>query len=553
MLLRRISFLCFLLHCHAYNIVVYSPTESKSHMRANAEIADILAQNGHNVTLFEVHYDVEPGSIKDIVKHAKHESYTFDWDNRTSEANFRGFVQGMFHQGNIVTASVNNELYHDRKVEACDHLLNSSEILDKLREGKYDVFIGEQLDLCGTGLSHQAGIPIHVWLSSCPMPEYMASLLGIPMMTSFTPAVFQNDMVGDKMNFFGRLKNWLRSQSNYYGFTGSAERITEVFRKRWPEFPYVGDIAAKSPIVLVNTNEFLSFPRLTTSRIIEIGGHSLPKLEEKIEAKNSTLVEDLLNEELVDVVVFSLGTMVQTQWLPREVLDNIVEAFTDLEDYQIIAKINKEDVITRNRLANLTHVKVLDWIPQTELLAHPKTKLFITHGGYNSLLEAAWFGVPVLSIGIFGDQMHNAEIPERNGWGKSFDKHILLDTSFPLSEAVKNIIGYPQYTKKAHRIKNILRQQIPKPQDRLINAFKLLETQGGELPELLPASIHLSCFKLYNLDIYIFFFVLVLLTLWLIAGIFAAIGRCCSRLGSKFKTVKPNEHEAALLNDHHDA
>jgi glucuronosyltransferase len=40
-------------------------------------------------------------------------------------------------------------------------------------------------------------------------------------------------------------------------------------------------------------------------------------------------------------------------------------------------------------------------------LAHPTVKLFMTHGGLLSILEAAARGVPVLGIPIYGDQHYN--------------------------------------------------------------------------------------------------------------------------------------------------
>ena len=42
-------------------------------------------------------------------------------------------------------------------------------------------------------------------------------------------------------------------------------------------------------------------------------------------------------------------------------------------------------------------------------LGHPKTKLLIAHGGYNSFLEAAQAGLPIVLMPLFADQFINAE------------------------------------------------------------------------------------------------------------------------------------------------
>ena len=49
-------------------------------------------------------------------------------------------------------------------------------------------------------------------------------------------------------------------------------------------------------------------------------------------------------------------------------------------------------------------------------------RAFITHGGYNSLLESALAGKPILAVPLFGDQYRNARVSERHGYGKMVDK-----------------------------------------------------------------------------------------------------------------------------------
>lgn len=57
------------------------------------------------------------------------------------------------------------------------------------------------------------------------------------------------------------------------------------------------------------------------------------------------------------------------------------------------------------------------WIPQPQILAHPQCKLFVTHGGWGGLMEAAAAGKSVLCLPFFGDQPANALLVERTGWG----------------------------------------------------------------------------------------------------------------------------------------
>ena len=55
------------------------------------------------------------------------------------------------------------------------------------------------------------------------------------------------------------------------------------------------------------------------------------------------------------------------------------------------------------------------WLPQTDILGHPNTKLFVTHGGQSSLQESWCHKVPTVVLSVFGDQPMNGGEVERLG------------------------------------------------------------------------------------------------------------------------------------------
>ncbi|KAL9373409.1 hypothetical protein Peur_033029 [Populus x canadensis] len=52
--------------------------------------------------------------------------------------------------------------------------------------------------------------------------------------------------------------------------------------------------------------------------------------------------------------------------------------------------------------------KVIGWAPQVAILAHPAIGGFVSHCGWNSILESLWFGVPIAAWPLFSEQQLNA-------------------------------------------------------------------------------------------------------------------------------------------------
>ncbi|KAG7653388.1 UDP-glucuronosyl/UDP-glucosyltransferase [Arabidopsis suecica] len=51
---------------------------------------------------------------------------------------------------------------------------------------------------------------------------------------------------------------------------------------------------------------------------------------------------------------------------------------------------------------------VCDWAPQVEVLAHKAIGGFVSHCGWNSVLESLWFGVPIATWPMYAEQQLNA-------------------------------------------------------------------------------------------------------------------------------------------------
>ncbi|WKA00096.1 hypothetical protein VitviT2T_018486 [Vitis vinifera] len=73
-------------------------------------------------------------------------------------------------------------------------------------------------------------------------------------------------------------------------------------------------------------------------------------------------------------------------------------------DYENIEQVLPEGFLHRTAKIG----KVIGWAPQIAVLAHSAVGGFVSHCGWNSLLESIWYGVPVATWPIYGEQQINA-------------------------------------------------------------------------------------------------------------------------------------------------
>jgi glucuronosyltransferase len=67
------------------------------------------------------------------------------------------------------------------------------------------------------------------------------------------------------------------------------------------------------------------------------------------------------------------------------------------------------------------NVLISKWVPQDDVLAHNKLRLFISHCGLGSVAEAMYHGVPIVALPIGIDQVGNANSIIAEGWAEKVD------------------------------------------------------------------------------------------------------------------------------------
>uniref|UniRef100_A0AC35TP27 Glucuronosyltransferase n=1 Tax=Rhabditophanes sp. KR3021 TaxID=114890 RepID=A0AC35TP27_9BILA len=235
------------------------------------------------------------------------------------------------------------------------------------------------------------------------------------------------DFGANKITIYERAMNRYYGLISYLFLTRPMEREQVLFDEKFGE--KVVDIRktfSECAYYISNSEPLLDFAKPITSKVIEIGGFSIPKskpLDEYFEKVMSLRKKNVL---------ISFGTNAKSYLMPDSYKQNLRKVIKSLPDVTFLWKYEMLDDGITEGLDNLVISK---WLPQSDILADKRISGFITHGGLNSLTEASQFGVPLILIGLFADQMRNTEVAEKIKSGKGIEKRSLADY-----DTVKNAI-----------------------------------------------------------------------------------------------------------------
>ncbi|KAJ7953880.1 Glycosyltransferase [Quillaja saponaria] len=107
---------------------------------------------------------------------------------------------------------------------------------------------------------------------------------------------------------------------------------------------------------------------------------------------------------------------------------------------------------------------VKTFVDQAAILGHKAVGGFVSHCGWNSVMEAAYHGVPILAWPLHGDQMINAEVVETIGlgmWVRSWGwVGETVVKGAQIEEAIKEMMGNESLRLKAAELKEAGRKAI---------------------------------------------------------------------------------------------
>ncbi|MCL7030529.1 hypothetical protein MKW94_021055 [Papaver nudicaule] len=103
-------------------------------------------------------------------------------------------------------------------------------------------------------------------------------------------------------------------------------------------------------------------------------------------------VSRISNDQLVEIAMALEDSEIPFVWVIRQLENN---------EKRLLLPEGFEDRIKGKGLI------ITDWAPQVLILDHPAVGGFMTHCGWNSVLEGITAGVPLITWPVFGEQFHN--------------------------------------------------------------------------------------------------------------------------------------------------
>ncbi|KAK7275987.1 hypothetical protein RIF29_17115 [Crotalaria pallida] len=126
-----------------------------------------------------------------------------------------------------------------------------------------------------------------------------------------------------------------------------------------------------------------------------------------------------------------------------------------------------------------------EWAPQVEVLAHKAIGGFVSHCGWNSILESLWLGVPILTWPIYAEQQLNAFRMVKE-WGLAMELKLDyrrgsdLVTAEEIEKGLRQLMDKDNLVcKKVQEMKELARKAVLSGGSSFISVGKLIDNMIG--------------------------------------------------------------------------
>nr|XP_033477353.1 UDP-glucuronosyltransferase 2A1-like [Epinephelus lanceolatus] len=390
------------------------------------------------------------------------------------------------------------------------NMFEDKDLMNSLKERKYDLVLTDPAWGAGIMLAHALKLPLVYnvrWTTSGEGHMAIA-----PSPSSYIPVTGSG--LSDKMTFIQRVKNVIFSviwrAQNEFLIRPQYQAVCDRFFG--PEVRY-SDLLQGADIWLMRVDFVFEFPRPTMPNVVYIGGFQCKPAKPLPEH----LEEFMQSSGEHGVILMSLGTFVSE--LPADLTNFIAAAFAELPQKVIWRhKGDRPASVGNNTL-------IVDWMPQNDLLGHPKMKLFVAHGGTNGIQEAIYHGVPVVGLPMFLDQYDNLLRLQERGAAKILTLS-MVDKDNNFLRVIQEVLNEPSYTVNMQRLSRLHRDQPITPLENALFWIEFVIRHKGAA-HLRTESYRLPWYSYHSVDVILSFVAITFLPLVFFR--FACLEKCLKR------------------------
>ena len=488
--------------CASKILIWPSDMFSNSRIDKLCKLGEMLNANGHQVTLLYVDKFIprQPYKVYKTVTYRQPEHMNFDLNNNRLTS-----VSGA---GMTFNALKVFQFHYPYQVNQCNNLLADKNLMHGLKKENFDILVMDMYNyMCGSLIIDFFDVPTVLYSNHGFGVE---PWLFFPANIAYVPNVFSKS---GRASMLGR---FLDAVDYIYTFHVYLPLVWQpTMHKLRTEFGYNMSIPlfkayhSRISIFLLNTDFSLEYPRPVLPHLVFIGGvfnqnpkPLQPKLDEFVSGSGE-----------YGFIVISFGTLMNNYGMEKAAM--FARVFGRLPQ-RVVWRYDAE----RPPLASNTLIST--WIPQNDLLGHPKARLFITHCGHSSTLEAIYHGIPVVGMPFLFDQYHNAEkLSQRNGMGITLDFDSLTERD--LQAAILSILSEPKFARNAKLASKLFRDPRTSPLDTMLYWFDyVIRYQGAKhLTQQYQPIDTMPLYQYFFLDVIVIAVAIIFVTLFAVYIIFS--------------------------------
>ncbi|XP_063789313.1 UDP-glucuronosyltransferase 1A1-like isoform X1 [Pseudophryne corroboree] len=494
-----------------------------SHWLSMRPVVDLLRQKGHHVVVVAPEVNIHLQNSQDV----EVKFYPVSYSLEHLQNHFSSFTREIFTERPFLQKF---EKFHEKLREAADlmldscvQMLNNTQLIRSLEEFNFDVVFTDPMLPCSQILAEHLSVPSVFFLRGIPC-HLDSKASNCPLPLSYVPRMLTS--LTDQMTFPQRLKNSLFDVVSYF----LCDYVYDPYQRLASEFLHrevtLQEILGHAAIWLMRYDFVYEYPKPMMPNMVLIGGINCVKqmfLNKEFEALVNSSGEH-------GFVVFSLGSMVSE--IPMNKAMDIAEALRSIPQKVIWRYTGPAP----SNLGKNTHL--VKWLPQNDLLAHPKARAFITHAGSHGIYEGICNAVPMVMLPLFGDQMDNAKRMESRGAGITLN--VLDMTPEDLSNALDSVINIPSYKENIQRLSALHLDRPIHPLDLAVHWVEFVMRHKGA-PHLRPAAHDLNWIQYHSIDVFGFLLAVLITTLFISIKCCSFTYRCCCGRKSRQKSKSKKE------------